>query len=272
MTDKKTTGQYPIAHRAGEIERLHIQGQAIAFDAAVMLNRIKMELGWRCLDLGCGPGGITALLSERVGPQGSVVGLDADSVFLEHARQRVDAAANVKFVQGNVYHTELPNDEFDLVHVRYVAGTAGEPKVLLREMIRLARPGGVIALQEPDISTLNCYPPHPAWDRLKEVQTQTFLSVGANPRLGQSLYQLVRAAGVQDVHYRPFFVGVRSGDPMTDFLPSTVESLRNTMIEKNLIQPQELDQLIAACRAHLAKADTVFTFVTTVQVWGRVKE
>src|SRR4249919_270327 len=109
------SGHYPIERRDGEIERLHIQAAAIAHDCAIMLDRIGVAPGWRCLDLGCGPGGITQLLSERVGAAGHVVGLDADDVFLAHARRQ--AAANVEFVRGNAYRTELPDGTFDLVHM-----------------------------------------------------------------------------------------------------------------------------------------------------------
>ena len=46
---------------------------------------------------------------------------------------------NVEFVHGDVYRTGLPDGAFDLVHVRFVAGTAGAPETLLREAIRLTR-------------------------------------------------------------------------------------------------------------------------------------
>lgn len=55
------SGHYPIEHRAGEIERLHVQGAAMAPDAAVMLDRIGVAPGWSCLDIGCGPRGITEM-------------------------------------------------------------------------------------------------------------------------------------------------------------------------------------------------------------------
>jgi ubiquinone/menaquinone biosynthesis C-methylase UbiE len=265
------SGHYPIERRAGEIERLHIQCEAMALDAAIMLDQIGVGSGWRCLDVGCGPGGITDLLSARAGPTGRVVGLDADSVFIDHARTRAQGHANVEFVLGNAYRTGLPGGSFDLVHARFVASTAGEPAALLQEMIRLTRPRGIVAFQEPDISTLNCYPPHPAWDRLKWALEQAFVCVGADVRLAQRLYQLVRHAGLEDVHYRPFLVGVRSGDPMTDYMPATVESVRGTLLDKRLITPDELEAALAACRAHLADPDTVFTTVTVAQVWGRAR-
>ena len=265
------SGNYPIERRSGEIERLHRQSAAIEFDAGVLLDRIGVASGWHCVDLGCGPGGILGLLSERAGRAGRVVGLDADEVFLEHARARAreQGLGNVELVQGDVYRTGLPRGSFDLVHVRFVASSAGRPQELLSEAIALARPGGVVALQEPDIGTLKCYPPHEDWDRLVQVLEQVFGSVGGNVRLAQRLVPLVRRAGLENVEYRPFLVGFRSSHPMVDYLPATVESVRGAIQRLHLIGDAELDAALAACRAHLADADTVSTYVTVAQVWGR---
>ena len=261
------SGHYPIERRAGEIERLHTQGAAMAPDTEVMLDRIGVGAGWACLDIGCGPRGITDILARRVGASGRVVGLDMDAQFLEVARK--EAAGHVEFLLGDAYRPDLPAGGFDLVHMRFVASTAGDPERLLEESIRLARPGGIVALQEPDGSTLNCYPPHAAWDRLKAALLGAFSGVGADLELARQLYSIVRRTSLQDVQYRPFVIGVRSGDPMADYLPSTVESLRSTVISLGLLSENEFLPLLEECRAHLRKPDTSFTMYTVAQVWGR---
>jgi trans-aconitate methyltransferase len=261
------SGNYPIERRAGEIERLDIQSAAFAHDTEVMLDRIGVGAGWSCIDLGCGPGGITAALSRRVGPGGRVVGLDRDAHFLAHARSQ--APANVEFVKGDAYASALPRESFDLVHMRFLAGTAGDPERLLSEAIGLCRPGGVVALQEPNVDTLNCYPPHPAWTALKDVLRQVFRGVGADVQLAQRLYAMVRHAGLVDVQFRPVLIGVRAGDAMVDYLPATVESLRGTIARLGLIADEKLDTALAEARRHLQDADTVFTLYTVAQVWGR---
>lgn len=235
--------------------------------AEQMLDLIGVAEGWSCLDVGCGPGGITDLLSRRVGRSGRVVGLDMNPAFLAHAC--AGAADNVEFVQGDAYSSGLPAERFDLVHMRFVASTAGEPERLLEEAIHLARPGGTIALQEPDASTLDCYPPHPAWDRLKAALLGAFSGVGADLQLARRLYCVVQQAGLADVHFRPFIVGVRSIDAMVDYLPATVESLRGTILELALMSEAQLGADLTACREHLRQPNTAFTMYTVAQVWGR---
>jgi len=260
------SGHYPIERRAGEIERLQIQSAAMAADTRAMLDLIGVKDGWACLDVGCGPGGITGLLSERAGANGRVVGLDMDARFLDHAR--AGAPENVEFHQGDAYRSDLPAGSFDLVHMRFVASTAGDPERLLQEAIRLARPGGTVALQEPDASTLDCYPPHPAWERLKAALLGAFSGVGADLQLAKRLYALARQAGLEDVQYRPFLVGVRSIDPMVDYLPSTVESLRGTVIKLGLLAEAEFPLVLAECHRHLRNPEVTFTTYTVAQVWG----
>jgi trans-aconitate methyltransferase len=260
------SGNYPIERRKGEIERLHFQAAAMAPDTAVMLDRIGVGAGWHCLDLGCGPGGITALMLQRTGSAGRVVGLDSDAVFLEEARRRTPGA---EFIAGDAYRSGLPHACFDLVHMRFIASTAGGADALIKEAHRLVRPGGVVALQEPDIDTLNCYPPHHAWKRLKAAMETAFTGVGADVRLGQRLFALVRHAGFEDVHHRPFLIGVRSTDAMVDYLPSTAESLRASIVGRGLMNEGDFDRALAECRAHLRDPHTVFTMYTVAQVWGR---
>jgi len=260
-------GDYPIERRLGEVERLRLQGEVLAADTEVMLDRIGVGPGWRCLDLACGPQGITRALSARVGPAGHVTGLDFDAGFIAVARE--EAPANVTFVTGDAYRTGLADAGFDLVHVRFLACTAGDPERLVAEAVRLARPGGWIALQEADGSTLNCFPPDPAWSRLRRAWLGSFPEGGDDP-LAHRLFRLLRRAGLGDVAYRPSLVGVRSGDPWCDYLPATVESLRSRVIERGLIAEEDFAPTLAACRAHLADPETVFTGFTLVQTWGRV--
>lgn len=261
------SGDYPIETRAGEIERLRVQGEAMAPDTERMLEMICVTSGWSCLDIGCGPGGITGLLARRVGATGRVVGLDMNEAFLDHAR--AGQPENVAFVHGDAFNCALPPGSFDLVHMRFVASTAGQPERLIGEARRLARKGGIVALQEPDGSSLACYPPNAAWDKLKAALLGAFQGVGADLTLARRLYHVARHAGLDDVQFRPFIVGVRAGDPMVDYLPSTILSLRGTVLKLGLLTETEFDHSISECRRHLAQPDASFTMYTVAQVWGR---
>ena len=57
-------------------------------------------------------------------------------------------------------------------------------------------------------------------------------------------------------------------DPMVDYLPSTVESLRSAVIKLGLLSEAEFPQVLAECKNHLRQPDTSFTMYTVAQVWG----
>ncbi len=263
------SGNYPIDTRQSEIARLRMQAEAMAFDAGVMLDRIGVKRGWQCLDLACGCGGIVDLLSARVGPTGSVTGLDFDDALLAVAREWADerGLGNVDWVRDDAYRTQLPAGIFDLVHMRFILSTAGNADELLSEAARLTKPGGVIAAQEPDIETLHCYPPHPAWDRLRNLLELVFGRVG-NIRMAQHLFRQFHALGLARVAYRPFLVGFTNQDPMADYLPQTLLSLKTTLVDNDGIDPNEIDDTVAALRTHMAKPDTISTSYLVAQVWG----
>src|SRR5258706_15412073 len=109
--------------------------------------------------------------------------------------------------------------------MRFIGSTAGRPEALLREAVRLARSGGIVAMQEPDMGTLTCHPPHPAWDALRSALVGAFASADADINLARRLYALAHQTGLLDVQYRPFLVGVGSLEPLVGYLPSTVEAL-----------------------------------------------
>ena len=56
---------------------------------------------------------------------------------------------------------------------------------------------------------------------------------------------------------------------MVDYLPSTVESLRGTILKLGLMSESDLDAALTECRRHLARPGTSFTMYTVAQVWGR---
>ena len=74
-----------------------------------LLARAGIEPGMRVLDVGCGPGDVTLLLSELVGADGSVVGVERDEQALTKARQRAAESdiENVEFVLGDFREVEL---------------------------------------------------------------------------------------------------------------------------------------------------------------------
>ena len=263
--------EYLLAGGAAELERLQLQARVWEPEAEVMLDMIGVASGWRCIDLGCGALGLLGPLSRRVGPKGEVTGVDMDAKQLAAARAYVAAEnlKNVKVLELDAYNTRLPRESFDLTHVRFVFAPVGRDADLLREMIALTRPGGTIAIQEPDAASWNSYPPHPSWKKVKEIILAAFSAGGGDFNAGARTFGMLRRAGLGDVRIRAAVIALQDKHPYMRSPVQFATSLRKRIVEGKLATEAELDRLMAECEEIVNDPDRFSLTFTVTQVWGR---
>ncbi|MCZ7415832.1 methyltransferase domain-containing protein [Streptomyces sp. WMMC897] len=166
--------------------------------AGYLLPRLRP--GTAVLDVGCGPGTITAGLAARVAP-GPVTGLDAAADVLATAREAVAerGVTNVAFVTGDVGALDFPDDSFDVVHAHQVLQHVGDPVGALREMRRVCRPGGVVAARDADYAAMTWYPASRELSAWQALYGRVARANGGEPDAGRRLLSWARAAGFTDV-------------------------------------------------------------------------
>ena len=261
---------YALGADTGERARLIRQSDELRPEAEALLARIGLGPGDAALDLGCGPRGILGLLAAAVSPGGRVMGLDADPGHVAAAAGFARSGpGNVQVIRGDARHTGLPPGSFDLVHARTLLVTIPEPAEVLAEMVRLARPGGWVASQEPDVEHSLCYPPLPAWDRLWEIFGAAFTRAGADLCLGRRLIEMYRQASLEDVQVQVHAGTYPAGHSRRTVIPDLVRSLRPVIAELGVASDAELDQVDRAVRRHLDDPDTLMMPHLLVAVWGR---
>jgi len=265
---------YALGADSDETARLQRQSDELQPEARALLARLG-ELGVRpgqaAIDLGCGPRGTLDLLADAVAPGGRVVGLDADAAHVAAARHYAisHGLADVEVLAGDARRTGLPEGTFDLVHTRALLVTIPEPAEVVAEMTRLARPGGLVASQEPDAEFSICYPPLPEWDRLWSLFHASFARAGADLRLGRQLPELFRGAGLVDVGVMVYASSYPAGHSRRTVIPDLVRSLHPVILGLGLADKRELAQVDAAVRAHLADPRTLMMPHLLVTAWGR---
>lgn len=111
---------------------------------------LSLPEGSRGLDAGCGIGSLAILLAETVGPESRIDGLDQSAEFLSHARISVDKAGlanRVFFKQGDINNIPFEDNNFDwLISVDCAGYPSGNPEALIKELTRVVKPGGIIAV------------------------------------------------------------------------------------------------------------------------------
>jgi len=269
MSDPRAS--YLLASSTTELERLRLQARVWEPETERWLDEIGIEQGWACADLGCGAMGIIGPLSRRVGATGRIVGVERDPLQLAGARQYVSEQAleNVEIVEDDAYASALPGASFDFVHARFLLAPVGHDDALLREMLRLTNPGGIVALQEPDTSAWDFYPSDPDWRRLKACIGAAFRSGGGDVDAGQRTFGLLRGLGLEQVRMRAAVVALYDCHPYMRLPVQFAASLRARLLGEDLIGEGEFDAAIAACERIASDPErTCVTFVVT-QVCGR---
>jgi ubiquinone/menaquinone biosynthesis C-methylase UbiE len=166
--------------------------------AAYLLPHLKSGLS--LLDIGCGPGTITADLADRVSP-GSVTAVDQVADVLDKARAEVEGHGidNVSFATADVHQLEFPDGTLDVVHAHQVLQHVADPVRALREMRRVCRPGGLVAARDADYSGFIWYPRLAALDVWRDAYQQAARANGGEPDAGRRLLSWALAAGFEDV-------------------------------------------------------------------------
>jgi ubiquinone/menaquinone biosynthesis C-methylase UbiE len=270
MADEPLRHELYTHGHAPAVMRQHAQrtaGEAAAF----LLPHLRPDM--RLLDVGCGPGSITRGLAERL-PAGQVIGLDLSRETLESARR--DAAArglqNLRYEEGSVYELPFPDGSFDVAYAHQVLQHLRERGLALSEMLRVVKPGGVVAVREVDWSTVAYFPRDPWIDRFIEVHLRTWYRNGGEPQVGRQLRALFNAAGVASLEitasvwcYATREGTVEWGESYADRLLTSPMGERP--IEYGYATRPDIESMSAALRAWGSHPDALWVF-THVQALG----
>ncbi|MFC7303322.1 class I SAM-dependent methyltransferase [Streptomyces monticola] len=188
----KETAVYTHGHHESVL-RSHTWRTA-ANSAAYLLDELKPHM--KILDIGCGPGTITADLATLV-PQGHVTAVDAAPGVL--ARARAHAAErgleNVEFTTADVHALDYPDDTFCVAHAHQVLQHVGDPVQALREMRRVVKPGGIVAVRDADYAAMSWYPRTPGLDEWLALYERVARVNGGEPDAGSRLKSWALKAG-----------------------------------------------------------------------------
>ena len=152
------------------------------------------------LDVGCGPGTISADLSRRVAP-GHVDAIDTSAEVIERARVLHPESdfPHLTFRTGDVYNIAAPDASYDIVFAHQVLQHLGDPLAALVEMRRVTSPDGLVAVRDADFGAFRWFPEDPRLDEWREVYFAVTSRNGAHAGAGPRLKMWARDAGLSDV-------------------------------------------------------------------------
>lgn len=151
------------------------------------------------LDVGCGPGTITMDFARLV-PDGKVVGLECDSAreVIQQATRTAPAKNihNIEFITANAHALPFEDSSFDITHAHQVLQHVEDPVLALREMARVTKPGGYVAVRSTDFRGFTWWPEFEGMSMWRELYLQVMRSNGGTPDSGRRLRVWAREAGL----------------------------------------------------------------------------
>jgi SAM-dependent methyltransferase len=225
----------------------------------------SLEAGMSVLDVGCGPGTITADLAARVFP-GRVTAVEVTEAALDLARAEAVTreVTNIDFVVGDAHQLDLPADQFDVVHAHQLLQHVADPVQALRELRRVCRPGGMVAARDSDYAAFTWFPAVPGLDDWLSLYRAAARANGGEPDAGRRLLAWAHAAGFTDVtpgastwcfatpHDRAWWGGLWA-DRIVD------SDLADQLLRRGLADRTRLERLAAAWRTWASSGDGWFS-------------
>lgn len=246
------------------LERQRLLAKTLAPFTHTLLDSLSLPQSIRCLDLGCGLGETTHLLAQRIGNASEFVGLDQDPALLAVGRERaLSEYAPIEFRHGDATQLPFADQSFDFVYTRFLLTHIPDPAIVLREMIRVCKVGGMIAVQEPDLATQISYPRTTAYEQY----TESLIKLVPQPLIGRKLGALFQEAG-----YDNFNITVES---RTEFRDTefrrldrlSMEALGPSLIAKGMMDAQSIHQVCEEMKAVEQAGNTFYIRAHIVSVW-----
>jgi len=233
-----------------------------------------LHRGQTMLDVGCGPGSITMGFASHVG---HVTGVDVSEVALATARANAAGKENVSFEQASVYSLPYADHTFDIVFAHQVLQHIADPVSALQEMLRVARPGGLVAVREAIGSTYQSATSRDSFSQWRALYAAIARHNGAEPDAGLFLPSWMRQAGAEPetIGYWNSVVSYShmNGDALRAYCESWVERAKHSSfaeqaVEYGLAKTSHLNQISEGWAALSVDPQAVVLY-TNGEVLGR---
>lgn len=252
---------YTHGHHASVVAQ---HGRRTAGEAAAFLLP-RLRPGMRLLDAGCGPGSITAGLARHVAP-GEVVGVDAEPSVLAIARERGAGIPNLRFEQASVYDLPHAADSFDAAYAHQLLQHLADPPAALRELARVVRPGGLVAVRDSDYQTMISWPRSEAIEQWRALYTEMVRRNGADANAGRRIPSWLARAGLGEIGVTTTVALMRERDEVRNWGDSwaervTASAFAAQALERGLATRADLERIAAGWRDWARDPEALFLFV-----------
>lgn len=264
MTDSEAY-IFRFAEDGSELPRLKMLEAVADPGSLAILERLGGVAGKRVLEMGPGAGSLLRHFLSHETTSTEVWAVDLDLRFLQDLK-----SPRLHLIEGDIRTVELPQNHFQLIHGRYFLQHIPEAEAVLRRLVDLLEPGGILFLEEPDMSIGRAVSvPHPEWSPAVERVYAACVDVlhrrRVHARMGPQLPRLLNEAGLQGVSWEGNNELDRGGSTLARMMGLSMAQLADQLLSTGLVQQQDLDHY---ARATADPAAWILYFAT-YRAWGR---
>lgn len=221
---------------AKEQKRLEMLGDLRDRRSAEYLERLGIDSGWRCLDVGSGGGTLARWMADRVAPGGSVLSTDIDVRFQQEGTDNLEVRGH------DIVHDSLPEDEFDLVHARAVLQTIDQREAVLDKLVATAKPRGWIVVNDPDWTSFEKQTLPESFAQLYEAMMTIGAQANGYDRYwGGRLLRAFQERGLVDIQCDGDTHTMHGGTPSAEWLILAYERAAPGLVQAGLLDQATVD-------------------------------
>ena len=226
------------------------------------LRWVPVRTGDRVLEVGCGTGVVVRDLAALVGRRGAVTAVDTSATLLARARSlsRGGAAGGrIAFRRADGQRLPFGDRRFDVVLAITVILHVEDPLRVVKEMTRVARPGGRVGLQDQDFGLIGAA--HPDRELTARILDGVAARIYPEPHSGRRLGALLRAAGLVDVK---MLADVYQDTTLTQFSRNFLGRRAENAVRFGIVDAPTAERWLDGFNALHAEGN----FVLTMQYFG----
>lgn len=233
--------------------------------------------GMHVLDIGAGPGTITAdfarITSRVTATEIGEEELSLSQQYFEDQGLTPEQGIEASFSVENIHSLSFPDSSFDIVHAHQVIQHVENPVLALREMARVVKPGGYVAVRDADYEGFFWFPGSEHLARWRELYLEAARANGGEPSAGRRLPSYAAEAGLHGAQFSTS-TWTYTGSEVRWLADSWAMRLENSalgqqMIETGLCTHSELDATASGWRTWSLSSDSVFVMPHGEVLWQK---